>query len=63
MVGYLGSGSRASCLTEGLTLAGPGFLLLLLNPGVLAVAQKQPGRVPVKAIVIKVGLLSCARVE
>ena len=61
MIGYLGSGSRASRLAGGLTLAGPGFLLLLLNPG--AVAREQPSRVPVEAIVAKVELLSWVHIK
>ena len=38
IVVYLGGWSRASRATEGLTLAGPGFLLLLL--GDMAVARR-----------------------
>ena len=62
MVGYLGSGSRASRLTEGLTLAGPGFLLLLLTLGNMVVARGTFSENMERAVIVSVKVLSWVHV-
>ena len=50
-------------MVQGFAIASPGFLLLLLTPQVLAVAQKESNRAPVKVAVMRFKLFPWARVK